>query len=98
MVAGVFEDHVVVAANIKHVKVGIIDFPVAVPCAESLRDGARRVAFQYCSLQQLRRMHHADVLPFYYLVAQTPSDNRRVIAVSHHHGLDILAVARVNHR
>ena len=52
MVAGMFENHIVIASHIEHIEVGIIDFPVAIPGTEGFRDRTCIVNLQDSLLQQ----------------------------------------------
>ena len=97
VVAGVLENHIVVAADVEHLEMGVVDFPVAVPGAEGLGDGARGVDFQHGPFQLAGGGDHADVLALNDLVAQAPGNDARVVAVAQHHGVDVLAVAGVDH-
>ena len=96
MIAGVLEDHVVVAADIKHIKMRIVDLPVAVPGTEGFGDGARRVTIQDSLLQQFGCLDNTDVLALDDLVADTPADDAGVVAIAQHHGVDVLTVTGVN--
>ena len=98
MVAGVLVDHVVIAADIEHIEVRVVDFPVTVPRAESFGDGTRVVHLQNGLLQLASSGDDADVLTLNHLIADAPADNARVVAVAQHHRVDVLAVARVYQR
>ena len=96
VVAGVFENHVVVAGNIKYVEVRVVDFPVAVPRTKGLGDGACVIYLQNGILQQTCGMDNTQFLTFYDLVAQAPRDDAGMVAVAQNHCVNILAIARVD--
>ena len=52
MVTAVLENHVVVTTDIKHLEVGIIDFPVAIPGTEGFCDRTCVINLQDSLLQQ----------------------------------------------
>ena len=84
MVGGRFMYHIVVAYNVEGFGMGIVDLPVAVPCAECLRDGARRIepAALFGKLPRCR--HHSDMLALYHLVADAPGYHGWMVAVAAH--------------
>ena len=71
----------------------VVDFPVAVPCAEGFRYGSRLVALQNGSLQLTGSLYDAQFLALNDLVANTPRDDAGVIPVAQYHGVDILTIA-----
>ena len=72
MIAGVLEDHVVVAADIKHIKMRVVDLPVAVPGTEGFGDRTCCVTIQDSLLQQFGCVDNTDVFAFDNLVADAP--------------------------
>ena len=98
MVGGVLVNHVVVAANVQHLEMRVVDFPVAVPRAEGLRHRACVVLFLYGLLQLAGGGDNTDVLALNDLIADAPADNAGVVTVALHHRMDILTVARVDER
>ena len=98
MVCLVFENHVVVATNIEHIEVRVVNLPVTVPSTERFRHRSRLVTLKNGSFQLLGSLNHAEFLAFDDLVAYAPRDDARVIPVAHHHRMNVLAIAGVNHR
>ena len=98
VIAGVLEYHIVISTDVQHVEVRVIDFPIAVPSAESLGHRTCLVVIQYSLFQHLCRMDDADVLSLYHLVADAPADDAGMIAVTLHHRTDILLIARIDKR
>ena len=96
MVAGVLEDHVVVAHHIEYLSVRVVDFPVAIPGTESLSNGTCLVMFVDGLLHLSGCIDHANVLTLYHLVADAPRDDAGVVAVAQHHCMDVLAEAGVD--
>ena len=72
MVAGVFENHVVIAYHIEHFRMRVVYLPVAVPGTEGLCNRTRVVYFQYGFLHLSGGIDHADVLALNNLVANAP--------------------------
>ena len=93
MIASVLEYHIVISADIEHVKVWIVYFPVSVPGTKSLGYGACGVVIQNGLLQHLCGVYHADVFTLYHLIADAPTDDAGVIAVALYHRTDILPIA-----
>ena len=98
MIASMLEYHIIISADIQHVEVRVIDFPISVPGTERLSHGASGVIIQNSLLQQLSGVDHADVLALDDLIADAPADDTRMVAVALHHRTDILLIARVNQR
>ena len=74
----------------------IVDFPVAVPGAQSLCHRTSVIQLHDGRLQLPRRSNDPDVLAFNNLIAYAPADDAGVVAVALHHRLNILLVARVD--
>ena len=72
VIAGMLENHVVIANHIEHFGMRVVNLPVAVPGTESLGNWTCVVYFLYGFLQLSGGIDHADVLTFYYFVANTP--------------------------
>ena len=96
MVTGVLEDHIVIATDVEHFEVGVVDLPVTVPGTEGFCNRACPITLQDSLFQQSCSMYHADLFTFYYLVANTPADDAGVVAITQHHGVDILTIAGVD--
>ena len=72
VVAGVFENHIVIACHIEHLGMRVVDFPIAIPGTERLSNRTRVVYFQYSFLHLSSGIDHADVLALNNLVADAP--------------------------
>ena len=98
MVAGVFVNHVVIATNVEHLEMRVVDLPVAVPGAEGLGHRTCVVNLLDGCLQLASCGDHADILTLDDLVADTPADDAGVVHVALYHRMDILTIARVDKR
>lgn len=71
----VLENHIVVAANVEHLKMRVVNFPIPVPSAESLGDGTCCITFQDGIFQQFCGVNHADFLALNYLITNASRNN-----------------------
>ena len=93
MVGCMLEYHIVVAHDVKHLGMRVIDFPIAVPCTERLGDGSRLVPLEDGLLHKSCRCDDADFLALDHLVADAPADDAGVVAVAFHHCPQVFLVA-----
>ena len=91
-------NHVVIAADVEHIEVRVVNLPVAVPCTESLGHGTCVIHFEYGLLQLLSCRNDTNVLTLDNLIADTPTDDAGMVSVALHHRMDILTIARIDER